>query len=128
MEYKLLRRINPTDEDLTAASSIWLASRIMPGKGNTLVSFPHFRIINNAAARTGAFSSFNTAALLAMNDNAAIVNVESAARNIVWRGCWVEGNRTVIGRGHASLGLICPLNTFNVGYRYRRGWRANRVS
>ena len=42
MEYKPLKTMNPTLDDVTVKSSEWLAARgIMPGKGNELISIPH---------------------------------------------------------------------------------------
>ena len=134
MEYNLLVRNNPTGANLTQGSSQWLASRIMPGKGTStdisLICIPDFNVTDGAAMRTCANGDVKIAALLGINpSNNTIVNYESNASSIVWRGCWVSGNSPLIGRGHATLGLICPFNTFNVGYRYsKRNWRPNRVS
>jgi len=128
MEYSPLKTFNPSIDDVTIKSSIWLSSRLMPAKGHTKISFPHFRIVGNTAMRTGDFSDFNTAALLGINDSNSVINFESSAGSLAWKGCWSINSNAVIGRGHATLGLICPLSTFNAGYRYKRGWRPSRVN
>ena len=122
MTYSPLRTINPSAADVTVNSSLWLASRLMPGKGNALCSFPHYRNIGNAGMRTCANNDLTTAALLGMSDSQTIVNLENSAGSLAWRGLWTISSQTVIGRGHAA-GLVCPLNSYNVGYRYKRGWR-----
>ena len=52
MTHEPLRRMNPTDDDLTRASSVWTASRLMLGLGAAGVGFPHHRTVNDAAARS----------------------------------------------------------------------------
>ena len=134
MQYNVLVRNNPTGTNLTQASSQWLASRLMPGKGTStdtsLICVPSFTVTNGIAMRTCENGDVKTAALLGINSSANTAgNYESSAGSIVWRGCWMSGNNPLIGRGHASLGLTCPFNTFNVGYRYKkRNWRPNRVN
>jgi len=128
MNYEKLKTINPSIEDVTIKSSIWLASRLMPAKGHELISFPHFRTINKTAMRICNFSDLNINGLLGMNDSEAIINLESSASNLVWNGCWAISNQTIIGRGHSSFGLVCPFNTFNVGIKYKNGWRPSRVN
>jgi len=128
MEYNTLKTINPTLDDVTLNSSIWLCSRLMPALGHENVSFPHYRIINNNAMRTADFTDLQITALLGMDDNETIVNLESGAGSLSYNGCWTVNNNTVIGRGHSSYGLICPFNTYNVGYRYKRNWRPSIVN
>jgi len=128
MQYNPLAILNPTQEDVTRNSSIWLASRIAPAKGDELCCFPDNKILDNAAARTISNSSLRTAALLGMNNSQNIINVESLAASLLWQGCWAINNQPVIGMGHAAHGLVAALNTYNVGLRYRRGWRPARVS
>lgn len=129
MEYNALNILNPTDDDIKNKSSIWLASRIAPGKGNVLISFPDWRnnSTHNGAAMTCLNSDLMTTALLGSAGN-AIVNLESSAGSLIWKGIWTINDQVIIGRGQVSLGLICPLNTYNVGYRYKRGWRPSRVA
>jgi len=127
MEYAPLRAINPSDADLTTRSSAWLASRLMPGRGPEGICVPHFRAVNNAAMRTCENADCMAGALLAIGDGEAIKDVESMAGDLAWRGLWAVGNLAVIGRGHSVLGLVAPFSTFNMGYRYRMGWRPRRV-
>jgi len=122
-----LRRMNPTDDDLTRASSIWTASRAAVGRGSASASFPHFRIVGDAAARTIENGDLRTSALLAVDDAGAVVNREAQAASMAWRGLWASGNDAALGRGHATHGLTCPLNTFNAGHRYRNNWRPQIV-
>jgi hypothetical protein len=124
MEYKQLVRNNPTDENLTKDSSIWLASRIMPGKGNKLISFPHFLVINNAGARTCLNSDLMINGMIGMADNETFSTISAAS--LVWKGCWTVNNQTVIGHCTNAKGLVSPFNAFNVGYRYKRGWRPSK--
>jgi hypothetical protein len=128
MEYNPLVTLNPTDKDLTLNSSKWIASRIAPGKGNELISFADNKIQNNAVARTCLNSDLLTTALLGMNNADNIVNLESYATSLLWQGIWIINNQPVIGRCHSNYGLVAPLNTFNAGYRYKKGWRPSRVN
>jgi hypothetical protein len=128
MEYAPLKTINPTDIDLTVNSSIWLAGRIMPGKGNGKISFPHYKVINEAGARTAELSDLNMAGMIGMNDGEELVNLQASAGSLVWRGCWMVNEQAVIGHATAAQGLVAPFNTFNAGYRYKRGWRPSRVN
>ena len=128
MQYNPLTTLNPTQEDVTRNSSIWLASRISPAKGDELCCFPDNKVLNDAAARTVSNDSLRTTALLGMNNAQNIINLESQAGSLLWQGCWVINGQPVIGRGHATHGLVAALNTFNAGLRYRRGWRPNFVN
>jgi len=135
MDYEKPTTFNPSIEDVTVKSSIWLASRLMPAKGHEKISFPHFRIVNNTGMRTADFTDLNIDALLGINDSEAVVDFESSTASLTWRGCWTINNNSIIGRGHNSFNLVCPFNTFNVGYRYKKptaqnpnGWRPSRVN
>ena len=128
MKYNPLKTMNPTDEDLTLNSSVWLASRLMPGRGHNRVSFPHFKIINNAAMRTCFNSTLMTTGLLAMTGAETVANLQASAGSMVWRGCWGINEQPVIGHCTQAQGLAAPINTFNAGYRYRRGWRPRRTN
>jgi len=128
MQYNPLTTLNPAQEDVTRNSSIWLASRISPAKGDELCCFPDNKVLNDAAARTVSNDSLRTTALLGMDNSQNIINLESQAASLVWQGCWIINNQPVIGRGHAAHGLVAALNTYNIGLRYRRGWRPVRVS
>jgi len=141
MEYKPLVQFNPANTDLTQGSSQWLASRLMPGKGtatdNSLICVPDFKITNGTAMRTCANGDVKTSTILGIDPSTnTVANCESSARLFAWRGCWVSGNSSLvsensplIGRGHAAVGLICPFNTFNAGYQYKKnGWRPSRVN
>ena len=128
MKYNPLKTMNPTDEDLTLNSSVWFASRLMPGRGHNRVSFPHFRILYNAAMRTCFNSALITTGLLAMTDAEAIANLQASAGAMDWRGCWGINEQPVIGHCTQAQGLAAPMNTFYAGYRYRRGWRPQRVN
>lgn len=124
MEYKQLIRNNPTDENLTKDHSIWLASRIMPGKGNDFCSFCHYQIINNAATWICENSDLMNDALLGMNSMGEIINMENNVDLLIWNGCWTINDQPVIGRGNINRGLTTPLNTHNVGRKYKENWRA----
>jgi hypothetical protein len=128
MEYKPLKTMNPSDTDLTVNSSIWLASRIMPGKGNGKISFTHYRIINNAGARTAELSDLCLGGMIAMDDDEGFIDLEASAGALAWNGCWTVNGLPVIGHADAALGLVAPFNTFNAGYRYKRSWRPAYVS
>jgi len=123
MEYKPLKTLNPTDEDLTIKSSIWLCSRLMPGKGNNRISFPHFTVINNTGMRTAEFSDFMMTGLIGMANNETLVNLLSSVSSLVFNGIWTINNQPVIGHATNTKGLVAPFNTFNMGYRYKKGWR-----
>ena len=127
MQYKPLRTMNPTEEDMTRNSSIWLSSRIMPGIGNDKVSFPSFREINNSGARIGDLWDFEAqTGLVSVTDSGAISNVENATNSLEYRGHWVINNNAVVGRCQGGVGLTCPFNTFNVGQKYKNGWRPQK--
>ena len=126
MEYKQLVRNNPTDENLTKDSSIWLASRIMPGRGNNKISFPHFLIINNTGMRTADFSDFDITGLIGMNNNEKLINLSSSVLLLVFNGIWTINNQPVIGYSTITNGLVIPFNTHNIGYRYKKGWRPTK--
>ena len=130
MEYNPLKTMNPTDEDLTLNSSVWLTSRLMPGKGNNnKISFPDFRIRHNAAMRTVPnFNAFN--GLAAMHNDEAIFDATTYINHygLGWAGMWSSNFQPIIGHCTQAQGLIAPMNTFNIGYRYRRGWRPSRVN
>jgi len=127
MRYAPLRTMNPTDNDLTVASSIWLASRIPAVMGAWGGALPNFRVVGDSAMRTFDSGDFLANGMQAVGDANIIVNRESTASQLIWRGLWADGNYIVVGRGHSQLGLICPFNGYNVGYRYRNGWRTQRV-
>ena len=128
MEYRLLVRHNPTDENLTKDSSVWLASRIMPGKGNDKISFSHFLEINETGMRTADFDDLKINGLIAMNDDEKLINVQPSASSLVFNGLWTINNQPVIGHATVTKGLVAPFNTFNMGYRYKRGWRPSNVN
>jgi len=129
MEYKIPVRNNPTDENLTKDSSIWLASRIMPGKGSDLISFSNYVIQNEAATWTCNNNDLMINALLGLSaDTLSIINLDNNISSLSWNGCWTINQQAVIGKGHSSLGLVCPFNSFNVGYQYKKGWRPSRVN
>ena len=123
MEYNTLKTMNPTDDDLTIKSSIWLCSRLMPGKGNNKISFPHFNIINNTGMRSVDFTDLMITGLIAMNNNETLVNLLSSVSSLIYTGLWSINNQPVIGHATIAKGLTAPFNTFNMGYRYKRGWR-----
>ena len=138
MEYKPLQTMNPTDEDLTLNSSVWLASRLMPGKGHDRVSFPDSKITHNAAMRTCSHSDlqFNGIAIFE-EETETIGGQDAIVLNMFWNGIWrglvsrigfITDEFTIIGHCTNAHGLVAPMNTFNVGYQYRRGWRPSRVS
>ena len=131
MLYRLPVRINPTLDDVTAGSSAWIASRIRPGRGVLGVSLSHHRIVGNAAARiatTGPATAGLMCVTVANNTfrNATLAEIQ----RLEWNGIWTIASQTQAAVGHnmPALGLVAPLNTFNMGYRYRRGWRPQRVS
>ena len=125
MMYRRIIQMNPNDNELTVNSSLWWASRIPVGLGSFGVSVPSWR---EARMRTCDPPSLATSALLSMDDNGNIVNDEAQAATMTWRGTWGIGNNAVIGRGLNWVGLVCPMNTYNVGYRYRNGLRPQRVN
>ena len=128
MDYAPLQRINPSQIDVTVNSSIWFCSRLKPGKGNSLISFPHYRQINNRGMRTCNNADLMIGGLLGMNDNEQIINLESSAGSLSWKGLWTINNQPIIGRGHSTAGLVCPMNTHNAGRRYKLGWRPSIVN
>jgi hypothetical protein len=121
MEYKPLKTMNPSDIDLTVNSSNFFACRgLMPGKGNSKISVPHY-IEGDGAMKTLDFSDVYLDSLNGIDDTGAIKIMTAAS--IVWRGLWAQDNIAGIGHCTSALGLVMPLNTFNSGYRYKRGWR-----
>jgi hypothetical protein len=125
MLYESLKTMNPSQEDVTIKSSKWLAARgIMPGKGKAGVSFPDF--INGV--KTCPISDLTADALLSvLTAFNVIIGIESNAGSIVWKGCWTYNSLPVICRGGAA-GAITPINKFNVGQQYKKGWRPSIVS
>ena len=125
MTYSQLRATNPSDDDLTRASSIWMASRVPSGRGAAGAAVPHFRDVGGSAMRALENGDLRAAGLLAANDAGAVVEARSDA--LAWRGLWAAGIDAAIGRGHPAHGLVFPLSTFNAGYRCRGGWRPGNV-
>jgi hypothetical protein len=124
MLYEPLKTMNPSQEDVTIKSSKWLAVRgIMPGKGKAGVSFPDFM----NGVKTCPVSDLTTAALLSISSSNVVTNIESSAGSMIWNGCWMYNNVSVICRGGAAGG-ITPINKFNVGQQYKKGWRPSIVS
>jgi len=128
MEYNPLVTLNPNDNDLTVKSSVWIASRISPSKGKNLISFPDNKITGNASAYTCLNNDLLVTALLGMNNNKNIINLDNNISSLLYKGIWTINNQPVIGRCHATYGITAPFNLFNVGYRYKKGWRVNRVN
>ena len=126
MQYNPLKTLNPSDEDMTANSSIWLCSRIMPGRGNDKISFPHFRILFNTGARVCDFSDLMINGIMGINDSGDMTNMSSQTSVLEYKGLWTIHNKAVIGECSSSSGLVFPFNTFNIGQRYKNGWRASR--
>ena len=117
---------------MTQGSSAWLASRLVPARTvNGRTVWIDNKIINNNVSRTISSAHLGSAhgtALLGMDASQNIINLAASAASLVWRGLWVINNQPIIGENRATTGLIVPFNTFNVGYRYRRGWRPSVVS
>ena len=128
MEYYPLKTINPGYEDITVKSSIWLCSRLMPGRGNELVSFPHFRNIRNTGMRSALLTELRLAGLIGLTDNGTLVNLLAGVPSLIYRGLWTINELPIVGQATIANGLVAPFNTFNMGYRYRRGWRPVRVN
>jgi hypothetical protein len=129
MEYAPLKTMNPSLDDITINSSAWLSARgIMPGKGNENVSVPHFLIQNSASARTVNFSDLYLDGLLGLDSSQTIINLSGSVGSLTWNGCWAINNQVIIGHCTIQKGIVAPFNTFNMGYRYKLGWRPNRVS
>ena len=128
MEYKPLTRNNPTDVNLTTDSSVWLASRIMPGKGNDKISFTHYRIINNTGARTADFEDLKINGLICIDDNEKLIDCSLLTEDLVWKGCWTINEKAVIGYATETEGLVSPFNTFNIGNQYKKGWKPAYVN
>jgi len=131
MVYSLLRRMNPGDADLTAASSAWLASRVPVGVGANGVSLPQQRVVNDAAMRTCEHWPFeNRDGARSLEPDGNIGN-RSTMTGLLWVGLWVANGVErvpVIGESRVFMGMVCPLDAYNVGYRYRPGWRPQRVN
>ena len=123
MEYKPLQTMNPANADLTVNHSIWLCSRLMPGKGNLKSSFPHYRVINNTGMRLG---DIYLDGIIAMNDSEDLIDVMGNIYDIEWKGIWTSNNQPIIGECSNAKGLITPFNMFNVGYRYKQNWRPRK--
>jgi hypothetical protein len=136
MNYNPLKTINPFDTDLTVNSSLWLASRIMPGKGYGKISFTHYKIINDTGARTAELSDFkitelflnHVQGLIGITNAESLIDLQPSISSLSWKGCWTVNEQAIIGHATAAQGLVAPFNSFNVGYRYKRGWRPNHVN
>jgi hypothetical protein len=100
----------------------------MPAKGNELISFPHYRVINETGMRTAEYNDLKIPGLIAMNDNEKLINLQTSADQLEWKGLWTIDGQPVIGHCTNEEGLTAPFNTFNVGYRYKRGWRPSCVN
>jgi len=126
MIYKPLRTINPSDIDVTERSSAWLAARgLMPARGREGNCFPHHLIEDGAAMRTCPDSSLSKNGLVILNGNGDAA-VSNAIGSLKWRGCWTIDERPVIGHCTAGGYLRAPFSSFNVGYRYRQGWKPKK--
>ena len=128
MTYQPLVQFNPTQDDVTINSSYWLASRLNVGMGITKICFPFYLSQNNAAMRVISISD-----IVPTNDN-YLIQIDTApsnpvksnilssayATNLEWKGCWTLNGKAIIGHVHTSF---MPFNKYNIGYRYKRGWR-----
>jgi len=141
MEYSPLKTLNPSDEDLTIKSSHWIRSRLMPGRGFAGVSFPTIQHNDQELLMvTSELSSLNVApglyvfVIVSAGIGGIFPVPQANIPTMQWNGLWVSSptagmppNSPIIGGCIPSGGLVTPFNTFNIGYRYRRGWRPSRV-
>jgi len=93
------------------------------------------RVVGNAAVGAAVGGGAGTVGLRmervgSGEASAAIENVGGARLLAVWNGMWaVDGGvgawTAIIGEAEDRVGITCPYNTFNAGYRWRRhNWRA----
>ena len=127
MQYAPLIRFNPTLSNINADSSAWLCSRLMVGRGRLGVSVPDYQTINGISMRHVESVDIRNAiqGLLAVNPNTNLIVTlgSSGISGMVYKGLWVANdNHPVIGMSNAT-GLTTPFNTYNVGLRYKNGWR-----
>ena len=132
MEYNPLNTVNPTAQDITEKSSVWIASRIMPGKGNSKISFSFINQINNGAAFTCTGNDLYLMGLIGMSAAMSPIVLHNGnpatSASIAYKGVWVGTNdEPVIGVCSSFTGLAAPFNSFNMGYRYKKGWRPSYV-
>ena len=131
-DYRPLVQFNPTEKNMREDSSLWLAQRgLMPGVGNSLISFPQQSVATDGyAARTclrtdiAAEAAGQFAVVYFNKDTQQILRTTSFS--LQWRGQWMQnvGNKfhTAIGVS-TSQRLSAPFNSFNVGFQCRKNWR-----
>jgi len=122
MVYEPLQALNPTVDDITVKSSNWLASRIMPGKGNDFITSPS----GFGAMSIGKDDVKQNGMIMIVNSNTVTTISNEAMPSIEWGGAWTTSRTFLLGHCSATKGLVAPLNTFNAGYRYRMGWRPKK--
>jgi len=129
MEHSLPIRFNPNDDHLTEGASKWIASRIMPGKGNAGNSFVWHRISDlGGFAHTFTTSDMTDFTGTAGYDNGdGVFGFDDLDEDLEWTGYWSRYGEPMIGHAVSGLGIVAPFNSFNAGYRYKGGWRPNRV-
>ena len=127
MEYQPLKQFNPSETDVTRNSSVFFAQRgLMPGKGNSSVSFPNNKVIGYSAMRTMDFSAVFFNGLIGVNSFNTVV--ADSPQSLTWQGCWLGsgGDAVIVGHCSANRGLIAPFNMFGIGKRYKKNWRPDR--
>lgn len=135
MEYEPLVQFNPTEENITGDSSVWLAARgLMPSRVGNNVACPHFQMYDDMAMRTIQndellYPIANGQGLIGLTNGGAgiLSDQESNYADLEWSGIWQVNGEASLGCADNS-GLIAPFNTFNAGYRYKDGWRPQHVS
>lgn len=122
MEYKPLQTMNPTQDDVSVKSSNWLMSRIMPGKGNGFITSP-----SGSGALSIGENDAKLSGMVMIADSSTVTTITNEAMpSIEWKGAWLASAYFLLGHCSATKGLAAPLNTFNAGYRYKRGWRPKK--
>ena len=53
--------------------------------------------------------------------------IELEPKNLSWSGIWQADGQAAIGHATENIGLTVPFNTFNIGCRYKQGWRPKYV-
>ena len=130
MEYKPLNQFNPTGEDVTANSSAFFSARgLMPARGSDpeMVCCPHFQLVHGDMP----MRVMRNDALLHIDGLAGLSNgnevIELEPKNLSWSGIWQADGQAAIGHADEGMGLTAPFGTFNMGYRYKQGWRPQYV-
>ena len=140
MNFRALVRLNPNQTEITRYSSQFIMQRgIKPGKGNRGYSIPQFiTTADNITTRTADLSDINTYSSVQLiglvwrsaSDISLSVLLSAQALNYK-SGLWVIRDNTGVDRHGVGVigpsGLMATFNTFNAGYRWKRGERPKLI-